>query len=185
MPSEAPPHTQGPSSNGTVPPAEIPSSFWQYVRSFGPGFIAVLTWLGAGDIVSAGVAGGNYGYALAWAMVLALAVRYAFVSMIARFQLCNPRGEGVLDGLVRFHRFYGPFLFLAVLFWGHLSTTYMLAGVGEISAGITGLGSSFLWQIFWVVVVLSIIFRPVYHRAEFIFKVLLAVLAVMALGVCR
>ncbi|MEZ5275097.1 MAG: divalent metal cation transporter [Opitutaceae bacterium] len=171
-----------PPLDGSPPPAEIPRSFWQYVRSFGPGFIAVLTWLGAGDIVSAGVAGGNYGYALAWAMVLALAVRYAFVSMIARFQLCNPRGEGVLDGLVRFHRYYGPFLFVAVLFWGHLSTSYMLAGVGEISAKIFGFGGNYLWQIFWVAIVVSIIFRPAYHRAELLFKFLLALLAASFLG---
>lgn len=170
------------SAPGAVPPAEIPATFWQYLRSFGPGILAVLSWLGAGDIVSAGVAGGNYGYALAWAMVLAIAVRYVFVSMIARYQLCNPRGEGVLDGLVRAHRGYGPFLFVAVLFWGHLANAYMLAGLGEISVQITGLGRSYPWQIFWVAVSLALIFQPVYARAEFLFKILLALLAVSLLG---
>ena len=98
--------------------AALPRNFIQYIRSFGPGFVVVLTWLGAGDIVAAGVSGGNYGYALAWAIVLAMAVRYAFVSLIARYQLCNPRGEGVLDGLARFNRLYAPFLLIAVLIWG-------------------------------------------------------------------
>jgi len=162
--------------------AEIPKSFWQYIRSFGPGFVAVLTWLGAGDIVASGVAGGNYGYALAWAMVLALVVRYAFVSMIARYQLCNPRGEGVLDGLYRFNKFYGPFLFIAVLFWGHLSVTYMLAGVGEISVLILGVGSSYLWQVLCVAIVVLIVFKPIYNRVEMIFKAMLALLAASLLG---
>jgi len=175
-------HSQSRSSSENTNEADLPKSFIQYIRSFGPGFIAVLTWLGAGDIVAAGVAGGNYGYALTWAMVLALAVRYAFVSMIARYHLCNPRGEGVLDGLARFNRWYAPFLFLAVLFWGHLSSTYMLAGVGEISADILGIGNSYIWQIFWVAVVVSIIFRPIYKRAEMMFKVLLALLAVSLLS---
>lgn len=165
---------------GAAPP--IPATFWGYVRSFGPGFVAVLTWLGAGDIVSAGVAGGNYGYALMWAMVVALLVRYVFVSLIARYQLCNPRGEGVLDGLVRLNRLYAPFLFLAVLFWGHLSTCYMLAGIGEISTSITGVGAGWMWQLLWVAVALALVFRPVYARAESVFKFFVAVLAVSLLG---
>lgn len=162
--------------------APIPSTFVSYVRSFGPGFVAVLSWLGAGDIVSAGVAGGNYGYALMWAMVLALAVRYMFVSLIARYQLCNPRGEGVLDGLARLHPWYAPFLFFAVLFWGHISSSYMLAGIGEITMQVTGVGTKFLWEIVCVVVTVSIIFRPAYHRAEILFKVLLGLLATSLLG---
>ncbi len=177
-------NTASPAS-GEAPSAkapEIPKSFWQYIRSFGPGFVAVLTWLGAGDIVASGVAGGNYGYALAWAMVLAVVVRYAFVSMIARYQLCNPRGEGVLDGLYRFSKFYGPFLFIGALVWGHLSVTFMLAGVGEISVLIFGVGSNYIWQILCVAIVVLIVFKPIYNRAEMIFKAMLALLAASLLG---
>ena len=67
----------------------IPNTFWGYVKSFGPGFVIVLTWLGSGDIVSAGVSGGNYGYALMWAMVFALLMRFFFVTTIAKYQLCD------------------------------------------------------------------------------------------------
>jgi Mn2+/Fe2+ NRAMP family transporter len=178
-PTASPLQTSAPSA---VPAPPVPKSFFEYLRSFGPGFVAVLTWLGAGDIVSAGVAGGNYGYTLMWAMVLSLGVRYMFVSLIARYQLCNPRGEGVLDALARLHPLYAPFLFFAVLFWGHLSTTYMLAGIGEISVEISGVGTKFAWEVFWVVVTLLLIFRPVYQRAETLFKVLLALLAISLLG---
>lgn len=163
-------------------PTEVPRTFAGYLRSFGPGILAVLSWLGAGDIVSAGVAGGNYGYALMWAMVLSLVVRYLFVSMIARYQLCNPRGEGVLDGLARLHRWYAPFLFFAVLFWGHLSSSYMLAGVGEISVQISGVGTKFVWEVVWVLVAVSLIFRPAYQRVELLFKLLLGLLTISLLG---
>ncbi len=87
-------------------PPPIPRTFGEYVRSFGPGIVIVLTWLGAGDIVETGVAGGNYGYALMWIIVVALLVRFLFVSLIAKYQLCNERGEGVLDGLARLHPWY-------------------------------------------------------------------------------
>ena len=39
-----------------IPDAPIPRTFLEYLRSFGPGLIVVLTWLGAGDIVEMGVA---------------------------------------------------------------------------------------------------------------------------------
>jgi Mn2+/Fe2+ NRAMP family transporter len=162
--------------------APVPHTFGEYLKSMGPGFLAVLTWLGAGDIVAAGVAGGNYGYALMWAMAAALLVRYLFVSLIARYQLCNPRGEGVLDGLCRLNRFYGPFLLIAVLLWGHLSTSYMLAGIAEISVDVTGIGSKYLWEIAWIAVSVSLVFRPSYARAETLFKVLVALLAASLLG---
>ena len=97
-------------SNG--PP--IPKTFLEYLKSFGPGFVIVLTWLGSGDIVSSGVSGGNYGYALMWAMVFALLMRFFFVTTIAKYQLCNPHNEGLLDGLVRLHPLYAPFLLVVI-----------------------------------------------------------------------
>src|SRR5690606_6996638 len=63
--------------------APIPTSFWGYVKSFGPGIVLVLTWLGAGDLVDNAMAGAHYGYALMWGLALALLVRYFLVSIIA------------------------------------------------------------------------------------------------------
>ncbi len=84
----------------------VPSTFSEYVRSFGPGIIVVLTWLGAGDIVEVSVAGGNFGYALMWVIVVAIFMRFLFVSLIAKYQLCNQHNEGVVDGLARLHPAY-------------------------------------------------------------------------------
>ena len=99
--------------------APIPHTFVEYLRSFGPGLVVVLTWLGAGDIVDMGIAGGNYGYSLMWVLVLAVIMRFFFVSLIAKYQLCNQHGEGVLDGLVRLHRGFGPLLLAAAGGMGH------------------------------------------------------------------
>ncbi len=96
----------------------IPHTFFQYIKSFGPGIIVVLTWLGAGDIVEIGVAGGNFGYALMWVIVLAIVVRYLFVSLIAKYQLCNQHGEGVLDGLARLHVAFPILLLPPQSSWG-------------------------------------------------------------------
>ena len=88
--------------------AGVPRTFFEYLRSFGPGIVIVMTWMGAGDVVESAVSGGNYGYALMWVLALGLVVRFLFVSLIAKYHLCNHRGEGVLDGLGRLHPWYPP-----------------------------------------------------------------------------
>ncbi len=35
-------------------------------KMLGPGIIAVLSWLGAGDLITSSVAGASYGYAMMW-----------------------------------------------------------------------------------------------------------------------
>ena len=69
----------------------------------GPGIIVALTWLGAGDLIDSAIAGGSYGYSLMWAMVIALFVRFIFVSIVAKYQLCNQHGESIMSGLKRLH----------------------------------------------------------------------------------
>ena len=56
-----------PSSSPSLP---VPHSFLEYLRSFLPGIVIVLTWLGAGDVVDMGVAGSNYGYSLMLVLVV-------------------------------------------------------------------------------------------------------------------
>lgn len=161
----------------------VPRGFWQYLRSMGPGLIAVLTWLGAGDVVECGVSGANYGYALMWVVVVALLVRFLFVSLMAKYHLCNPRGEGVIDGLVRLHPLYAPGLFFACIVMGHIYGAYMAVGVGETWTKLTGRGATWSWAGAWTALALFIAFRPGQRLLDLVFKVLLAVLSVSFVGV--
>jgi Mn2+/Fe2+ NRAMP family transporter len=162
--------------------AEVPHTFFGYLRSFGPGLIVVMTWLGAGDIVEMSVAGGNYGYALMWVIVVAVAMRYVFVSLIAKYQLCNPHGEGVLDGLSRLHWLYAPFLMVSAIVMGHVYESYVTVGIGEAFVNLFGRGTVWGWAALWNGLALAIVFRPVYGRVERVFKGLLVVLTLSFLG---
>ena len=133
-------HTGGPPSTREQETA-VPRTFFGYLRSFGPGLIIVMTWLGAGDIVEMSVAGGNYGYALMWVIVLAVAMRYVFVSLVAKYQLCNPHGEGVLDGLSRLHWLYAPMLMVSAIVMGHVYESYVTVGIGEAFVNLFGRGT--------------------------------------------
>ena len=162
--------------------AVLPQTFFGYLRSFGPGLIVVMTWMGAGDIVEMSVAGGNYGYALMWVIVLAVAMRYVFVSLIAKYQLCNPHGEGVLDGLGRLHRLYPPVLMFSAIVMGHVYESYVTVGIGEAFVNLLGRGTVWGWAAVWNGVALAILFRPVYGQVERVFKVLLVLLTFSFLG---
>ncbi len=172
--------SQNVSENGTI--ARPPTSFREYLTSFGPGIVVVLTWLGAGDIVEVGVAGGNYGYALMWVVVVAILMRFLFVSLIAKYQLCNQYGEGVLDGLARLHTAYPLILTLAAVVMGHIYGSYMTVGIGEACVNLTGRGQTWQWALGCSAIALAIVFRPVYRRVEWIFKVFLALLSISFLG---
>ena len=110
-------------NSGTVSaptPPPVPRTAMEYLRSFGPGIVIVLTWLGAGDVVDMGVAGANYGYSLMWVLVLAVFVRFVLVSLITRYHLCNERGESVIDGLLRLHPIVPPVLAITAVVMGHV-----------------------------------------------------------------
>jgi Mn2+/Fe2+ NRAMP family transporter len=169
------------STTTAAPP--VPRGFWQYLRSLGPGLIAVLTWLGAGDVVEAGVSGGNYGYSLMWVVVVALLVRFLFVSLLAKYHLCNPRGEGVLEGLVRLHPAYAPGLLIACVVMGHVYGAYMAVGVGETWTKLTGRGTTWSWALAWTGLALLIAFRPGQKLLDLVFKLLLGLLSVSFVGV--
>jgi Mn2+/Fe2+ NRAMP family transporter len=166
----------------STPAPRVPRTLLEYLRSFGPGIVIVLTWLGAGDVVDMAVAGSNYGYSLMWVLVLAVLLRFVFVSLIARYQLCNPHGEGVLDGLARLHPWYAPVLLAASIVMGHVYESYMTVGSGEVCRNLLGFGQTWQWAIAGNAVAMLLVFQPSYQRLETVFKVFLAVLSISFVG---
>ena len=162
--------------------APVPRTFLEYLRSFGPGIVIVLTWLGAGDVVDMGVAGSNYGYSLMWVLVVAVVMRFLLVSLIARYQLCNQHGEGVLDGLARLHPLYAPVLLAAAVVMGHVYESYMTVGAGEACRNLFRAGETWQWAAAGNAAALLLVFRPSYLRLERVFKVFLAALSVSFIG---
>jgi Mn2+/Fe2+ NRAMP family transporter len=156
----------------SAPPAtpEVPRTLGEYLRSFGPGIVVVLTWLGAGDVVDMAVAGSSYGYSLMWVLVVAVFIRFVFVSAIARYQLCNPHGEGVTDGLCRVHPAYAPLLFLAAVVMSHVYQSYMTVGAGEVCRNLFGRGETWQWAIAVNASALLLVVRPAYARLELAFR---------------
>jgi Mn2+/Fe2+ NRAMP family transporter len=163
-------------------PTPVPRTVLEYLRSFGPGIVIVLTWLGAGDVVDMGVAGANYGYSLMWVLVVAVFMRYVLVSIVARYHLCNERGESVIDGLCRLHPACAPGLAFTVIVMSHVYAAYMTVGVGEVCANLFRWGRPWAWATACNAVALALVFRPAYGPLELIFKIFLALLSISFVG---
>jgi Mn2+/Fe2+ NRAMP family transporter len=162
--------------------APIPKSFLDYLRAMGPGLVVVLTWLGAGDLVDSAVSGGSYGYALMWVLVLSLVIRWIFVSIIAKYQLCNERGETLMQGLKRLSPFFPPFILAAAVLFCHIINAYMYQGLGEASAAIAGFGAPWMWAVGYAFAVFALVSRPVFKRIEVVFLIFLGLLTVSLIG---
>ncbi|NYT36035.1 Mn2+/Fe2+ transporter [Allopusillimonas soli] len=162
--------------------AAIPTTFWGYVKSFGPGIVLVLTWLGAGDLVDNAVAGAHYGYALMWGLALALLVRYFLVSIIANYQLMNVEGHSVFEGYRRVWRYYPWLLGVGGVALGHFYESYTIRGSGEALFHLTGVGSTLIWSVVTVAAAVLITGKAIYRYLENVEKLILAVLAVSLIG---
>jgi Mn2+/Fe2+ NRAMP family transporter len=127
------------------------------------------------------VAGSSYGYSLLWVLVLAVFMRFILVSLIGRYQLCNPRGEGVLDGLVRLHRWYGPILFVGAIVMGHVYEAFLTVGIGEICRNVFGVGDVWMWAVLANATAFVLVLRA-YGPLEWTFKIFLALLSVSFVG---
>ncbi|MQA85061.1 MAG: hypothetical protein GEV03_10670 [Streptosporangiales bacterium] len=167
------------------PEVAPPRSFWEYVKSIGPGFVVAMSWLGAGDFIDSSVSGVNYGYALMWALVLALFCRYFFVSAIAKYYLCNAKGDvSIFTGFGRLWRGLPGILGIAAFISGFILQTYMSVGIGtalyHLSGGIGGpTWGVFIWTAVGVVLTaLLLIGRRSYSFLEIVARVTVAVLVV-------
>ncbi len=148
----------------------------KFKTSYGPGILAVLTWLGAGDLVTSSVAGSDYGYSLMWILAVSLLLRYLVVNIIARFQLCNNEGITIFEGYGRLHPFFAYFLFIYALIMGHLFNAYMIKGAGAVLSTILNINQPFIGSLIVVALVLLLIGRNIYNTIEGVMKLLLALM---------
>lgn len=166
--------------------AAVPTTrLGRLAKIVGPGIIAVLSWLGAGDLITSSVAGANYGYAMMWVLAVSLLLRFLIVNIIARFQLCNNQGMTILQGYAQLHPFFAWFMLGYALIMGHLTNAYMIKGAGEALATLLHINQPLLASFAVVLGVWLLVGRNIYSLIEGVMKGLLALmtLAFMALAI--
>ena len=76
-----------------IPP---PPTGWQRVTLLGPGFLWMVSAAGSGELLFTPRVGSMYGYALLWAMLAAIALKWVINREIGRYAVCT--GQSLLAG---------------------------------------------------------------------------------------
>lgn len=166
-----------PAASGSEFVAEAPTSFLAHIKSFGPGIVVALSWVGTGDLVDNSVAGANYGYALLWVLPLTLVFRFLFVNSLGKYPLYNvQRDPSLVRGFARTHPVFGWLMLISFVFYTHILMAFTLSGVGVALEGLFGGLSPFLWTLVGAASVFLVTFKGLYNVIEQVFKVILAVM---------
>lgn len=154
-----------------IPQADhkLPSTVRGYVRSFGPGLVLAMTFLGTGDLVASTVAGANYGYDLLWTLVIALLARGFMISYIAKYTLMNRFGDNdIVQGYKRVWR--GFPLFFGIL----IAIVALVVQMSFLRAGAVGLYQLFNkaggenWGVFlWSLVIVAMTLLMMVTRNQY------------------
>lgn len=105
---------------------ELPQTFWEYLKMWGPGIVMVLTWWGAGDMVDTITAGSSYGYALMWAITVAIIIRGTITYLLGKYSAVNPRRETVLTAYARISKYLLWVLVIGFVYYLHMYGAFLL-----------------------------------------------------------
>ncbi|MEQ1694115.1 MAG: Nramp family divalent metal transporter, partial [Gemmatimonas sp.] len=95
----------------------------------GPGLVFFFTAMGPGTFLSSAVAGATYGYALIWALGLALLFRYVWVNTAASYVLVT--GESLLQGYARIGKWLVWTSLVVTIVVRHSSNLYTILLMGN------------------------------------------------------
>jgi Mn2+/Fe2+ NRAMP family transporter len=160
----------------TVRPALL-----RYLEVAGPGLIMAGAAVGVSHLVQSTRAGADYGFAIAWAIVLSCAVKYPFLQFGPRFAAAT--GKSLLEGYAGLGRW--ALILFACLTLGTMFTT--LAGVTIVTAGLAArLFGIFpdprLWSMAILLSCIALLTAGRYSALDGAMKLIIAVLAASTLA---
>ena len=147
------------------------------LASIGPGFVYLLTILGAGDIDSNATAGASYGYQLIWALGLTLIFRFIWVNISARYVLVT--GESLLTGYGRLGSWFPLFFLCTLIPIRHMANLYAILIIGTSADMLFPLPTQYsvpIWGILFAFLGFSLTFWGGYSGVEFACKVMVGLL---------
>lgn len=97
--------------------------------AWGPGIVFLLTTIGAQDLVSNSAAGAEFQYALLWALIPVIVIRYSILEASARYVLAT--GESLMSGYARAGRWLPTVLLFVILAKRLLSGLYQVLILGQ------------------------------------------------------
>ena len=161
---------------------EEPPRGWQRVRWLGPGFLWMVSAAGSGELLFTPRIGSQYGYALLWALVAAVTLKWFINREIGRYAVCA--GRSVLDG---FSELPGPGNWAIWLIIVPQLAVAAVSIAGFASASATALivalpGPHWLWAVVCLLSSAAMVVIGRYAGVELASRIFAVLLAVMAMS---
>lgn len=139
---------------------------WKRFLWLGPSFIWMLSAAGSGELLFTPRIAALYGYALLWALLAAVILKWFINGEVGRFTVCT--GATILEG---FKRLPGPknwaiWLILVPQFAVAISTVAGMAGAAATALILVTGGTVQLWTVIIIVVTAAIVFLGQYEGVE-------------------
>ena len=151
------------------------------LRALGPGLLLAASGIGAGDVVVAAVTGMRFGFALLWAVVLTVVLKFVVTEALARWQLAT--GETIARAWVtRLPRWVGVGFTAYLLFWSFMVGASLSSACGIAGASLAGFGTTAQWGAVHAVAAAALVAGNRYAGFQRVMKALVAVMALCVLG---
>lgn len=159
----------------------MPSTLGERLRTLGPGLVLAAAGIGAGDVVVASVTGIKFGYALLWAIVGTVALKFVLTEALARWQLAT--GETIVRAWVtRLPRGVSVYFAAYLLLWTFLVGASLSSACGLAGASLFPALSVPVWGALHAVLAAVLVATNRYAQFQRVMKVLVALMAICVLA---
>jgi Mn2+/Fe2+ NRAMP family transporter len=139
---------------------------WDRLKWLGPGFLWMLSSAGSGELLFTPRIASLYGYALLWALLLAVALKWFINREVGRFAVCT--GATVLEGFKELPgpRHWAVWLILVPQVFVAISTVAGMSGAAATALILLTGGSLQVWTVIIVLVTVAIILLGQYDKID-------------------
>ena len=121
------------------------------LSTLGPGLLIAATGVGAGDLITASLAGSEVGIVVAWAAVVGALLKWTLNEGIARWQMAT--GTTILEGwILRLHPIVQWAFLVYFLFWSFVVGGALVNACGVAGASLLPIGDFNTSKIIWGIV---------------------------------
>ncbi len=145
------------------------------LTDLGPGLLLAATGIGVGDMVSATIAGAEYGLTLVWAVAAGVLLKFVITEGLARWQLAT--GTTFMEGW----RDHLPSLVLVAFFgyfliWSYVVSSALVAASAMVPAALFPEISQPIWGLLHALAALVMVYWGTYERLVDVMKVFIGLM---------
>jgi len=138
------------------------------LKLIGPGIVLAAAGVGAGDIITSGVAGASFGLTLLWALLIGGIFKYYLNEGMARYQLAT--GKTFMEGYTNKFIGFNYYFIVYLIIWSFIVGGALLSGIGIVTNAVFPIFSMEVWGIICGLLVLSFCITGTYKKFELVMK---------------